>query len=256
MPDIGSPLPEVPAAIAPVPSGPALIAPWWHTAIVVALILANSFTGSSKVGAVQGSGSRILLYSGTFIIQSILILIIWFGIRSRGVRIRDLVGGRWDSVEKFLIDVAIASGFWIVSITLLVGLRIAFGTVDLHNLNKTKDDTLRILGPLAPHTYLEAGLFVLLSVCAGLFEEIIFRGYLQRQFIALSKNAAIGIIMSAIIFGLAHAYQGPRLMAVIAVYGSMFGILAYFWKNLRPGMMAHTFQDVLSGISLFFLVRH
>jgi uncharacterized protein len=253
MPDAASTLP---AAAAPAPAGPSLIAPWWHTAIIVILILANSFTGSSKLGAVQTSGSRILLYSGTFIIQSILILIIWFGIRSRGVRIRDLIGGRWDTVEKFLIDVAVASGFWIISIALLAGLRIALGTVDLHNLAKTKDDTLRILGPLAPHTYLEAGLFVLLSVCAGLFEEIIFRGYLQRQFITLSKNAAVGIAISAIIFGLAHAYQGPRLMAVIAVYGSMFGILAHFWKNLRPGMMAHTFQDVLSGISLFFLVRH
>ena len=47
-----------------------------------------------------------------------------------------------------------------------------------------------MLGPIAPHTYLEAGIFVLLSVFAGLFEEIIFRGYLQRQFGALANNAS------------------------------------------------------------------
>ena len=64
-----------------------------------------------------------------------------------------------------------------------------------------------MLGPIAPHTYLEAGLFVLLSVFAGLFEEIIFRGYLQRQFGALSQNAFLGIVASAAIFGLAMAIR-------------------------------------------------
>jgi hypothetical protein len=242
-------------AVAPAPEKPGLIAPLWHTAIVVGLILINSFAGSSKLGAVHGSPARILLYGGTFVTQLVLILLVWFGIRLRGVRMRDLIGGRWDTVEKFLLDVAIAAGFWLVSVVLLLGLRIALGTLDLHNLEKTKNDTLRMLGPIAPHTYLEAGLFVLLSICAGLFEEIIFRGYLQRQFKALSNNAAMGIAISAIIFGLAHGYQGTRMMIVLAVFGSFFGILAHLIKSLRPGMMAHAFQDSLSGISLFFLVR-
>ncbi len=257
MPD--SPLPIISGPVSAVPAPPekpALVAPWWHTAIIVLLILGNSFAGSSKLGAVHGSSARIFLYASTFITELVLIVIVWFGIRSRGVRMRDLIGGRWNTVEKFLLDLGIAAGFWAVSISILAGLRIALGTVDIHNIQKTKDDTVRMLGPLAPHTYLEAGLFVLLSICAGLFEEIIFRGYLQRQFKAMSNSAVIGIIVSAIIFGLAHGYQGARMMVVIAVFGSLFGILVELIKNLRPGMIAHAFQDSLSGISLFFLVRH
>jgi CAAX protease family protein len=137
----------------------------------------------------------------------------------------------------------------------LFALRVAVGSIDLHNMKKTLDDTLKMLGPLAPHTYLEAGLFVLLSIFAGLFEEIIFRGYLQRQFVALAKNAFAGILISGMIFGLAHGYQGPRMMLVIGVYGTFFGMLAHFRKSLRPGMMAHAFQDSLAGITLFRLVR-
>ena len=233
-----------------------LIAPWWHTLIIIALILGNSFLGSTKIGAVQASGSRILLYGGTFITQLVLFVIIWFGIRSRGVRMRDLIGGRWEKVEDFLLDFGLAIGFILVAGIILLGLRIALGTVDLHNLEKVKNDTKQMLGPIAPRTYLEAGLFVLLSVCAGLFEEIIFRGYFQRQFHALSRSAAIGIIVSGIIFGLAHGYQGRRMMIVIAVFGMLFGILAYMRKSLRPGMMAHALQDSYSGILLFFLMRH
>lgn len=255
------PTPELPSTIsdplvAPAPPAkPALIAPLWHTLLIVALILANSFLGSSKLGAVHGSGARILLYSGTIITQLVLILLVWFGVRLRNVRMRDLIGGRWNTAEDFLLDVGLAAGFFVVSILLLAVLRVAVGALDLHNLEKQKDETLRMLGALAPHTYLEAGFFLLLSVCAGLFEEIIFRGYLQLQFKALGRNAIIGILASAAIFGLAHAYQGKRMMFVIGVYGMFFGILAHFRKSLRPGMMAHAFQDSLSGIVLFTLVR-
>jgi len=54
-----------------------------------------------------------------------LILLIWFGIRLRGVRMRDLIGGRWATVEAFLLDAALAFGFWIVALLLLFGLRVA-----------------------------------------------------------------------------------------------------------------------------------
>ena len=253
-PEISSRLPEPIIATEPVQEHPKPVAPVWHTILVVGLILANSFAGSSKLGAVHGSASRIFLYGGTFVTQLILILLVWFGIRLRKVRMRDLIGGRWPTVESFLLDVMLAAGFLVVSDLLLFGLRIAVGTINLHNMQKTVDDTMRMLGPLAPHTYLEAGLFVLLSVFAGLFEEIIFRGYLQSQFLGLSKNVAVGIIGSGIIFGLAHGYQGSRMMIVIAVYGMFFGILAHFRKSLRPGMMAHAMQDSLAGLTLFRLV--
>lgn len=255
------PTPEVPSAVseplvAPAsPAQPALIAPLWHTLLITALILGNSFLGSSKLGAVHGSSARILLYGGTIVTQLVLILLVWFGIRLRGVRMRDLIGGRWNKVEDFLLDVGLAVGFFVVAILLLAVLRVAVGVLDLHHLEKQKEDTIRMLGALAPHTYLEAGFFLLLSLCAGLFEEIIFRGYFQLQFKALARNAAIGIVASAVIFGLAHAYQGKRMMFVIGVYGMFFGILAHFRKSLRPGMMAHAFQDSLAGIVLFTLVR-
>jgi membrane protease YdiL (CAAX protease family) len=256
------PTPEIPSTlsdpiVAPsLPAKPALIAPLWHTLLIVALILANSFLGSSKLGAVHGTGARILLYGGTFVTQSIFILLIWFGIRLRGVHMRDRIGGRWPTVESFLLDVALAIGFLVVALVLLFGVRIALGTIDLHNLEKSKDDAVRLLSPLAPHTYLEAGLFVLLSVCAGLFEEIIFRGYLQRQLGALGQNAVIGIVASGAIFGLAHGYQGGRMMVAIGIFGVFFGIMAYLRKSLRPGMIAHAIQDSIAGITLFTVLKH
>jgi len=254
-PDTPLPIPVETAPQPATPQQPSLIAPIWHTVIIVALILCNSLLGSSKLGAVSSAGTRLLLYASTFITQLILIVIIWFGIRSRSVRLRDLIGGRWKTVEDFLLDVGIAILFWIIALLLLFGVRVALGTIDLHNLEKSRDDAVRMLAPLAPHSNLEAVFFVVLSVSAGLFEEIIFRGYLQRQFIALLHNAPAGIVVSGAIFGLAHGYQGGRMMIAIGVFGIFFGILAYVRKSLRPGMMAHALQDSIAGIAIFRLVR-
>jgi hypothetical protein len=36
-------------------------------------------------------------------------------------------------------------------------------------------------------------------------------------------------------------------MALIFVYGAMFGFLALWRKSLRPGMMVHAWHDAFSG---------
>lgn len=239
----------------PITAKHTLVAPVWHLLLILLIILGNSFLGSSKLSAVSSHASRLLLYGGTFITELVLVLIIWFGIRSRGVRIRDLIGGRWETVESFLLDFALAIGFLVVSLAVLFGLRVALGVIDLHNMEKSKDEAVRMLSGLAPRTYLEAGAFVLLSISAGLFEEIIFRGYLQRQFNAIFSNAVAGIVASGVVFGLGHGYQGGRGMVVIAVFGILFGIMAHLRKSLRPGMIAHALQDSAAGIALFRFVR-
>ena len=40
------------------------------------------------------------------------------------------------------------------------------------------------------------------------------------------------------------------MMGVIAVYGCLFGLLALWRKNLRPGIIAHILQDSLAGLVL------
>ena len=108
---------------------------------------------------------------------------------------------------------------------------------------------------LLPHGVAEIALWIALSVTAGICEEAIFRGYLQRQFMAFTGSAPAGIIISAAAFGAAHLYQGYRMGILIGLYGAMFGILAHWRGSVRPGMMAHAWQDSVSGI-LAGAIRH
>ena len=108
---------------------------------------------------------------------------------------------------------------------------------------------------ILPHGGAELTLWIALSVTAGICEETIFRGYLQRQFIALTKSAPAGILLSAAAFGVAHVYQGFRMVILIGVFGAMFGILAYWRGSVRPGMIVHAWQDSLGGV-VSALMRH
>src|SRR6266566_9319318 len=108
---------------------------------------------------------------------------------------------------------------------------------------------------MLPHRGIELAFWIALSVTAGICEETIFRGYLQRQFMALTKSAPAGILLSAATFGAAHTYQGFRMVILIGLYGAMFGILAYWRGSVRPGMIAHAWQDSLNGV-LASAIRH
>jgi membrane protease YdiL (CAAX protease family) len=65
---------------------------------------------------------------------------------------------------------------------------------------------------------------------------------------ALTKSAPAGILLSAATFGAAHAYQGFRMVILIGLYGATFGILTYWRKSLRPGMIAHAWNDSFKGV--------
>lgn len=239
-----------------VPPEKKLIAPVWHTILIVVIMLVNSYFTAKLLGAHKGpatgsSAERTWSYVFTIGFELFLFFLVWFGLWMKKFKMRDLIGGRWNSPEDFLIDVGIAVGFWFVSAAILVGLAYALGQVN----QAAVDDMKQRLGTLVPRSGIELSIFVSLSIVAGFVEEILFRGYLQRQIGAMAGNAWVGVIVSALIFGGGHGYEGTKNMIRIAVFGAMFGILALSRKSLRPGMMAHAFQDGLAGVALYFFSR-
>ena len=108
---------------------------------------------------------------------------------------------------------------------------------------------------LAPVTAVEMMLFLVLSISAGICEELVFRGYLQQQFARMGRRVWVGVALSALVFGGAHGYEGVAGILLIAVYGAMFGMLALLRRGLRTGMIAHAWHDSISGVALV-LLRH
>jgi membrane protease YdiL (CAAX protease family) len=82
-----------------------------------------------------------------------------------------------------------------------------------------------------------------------------FRGYLQRQFHALSGNTVIAVLAQGLVFGLFHSYQGWQNVATITVLGVLFGALAAWRGNLRANILVHAWADTWEGWLKFVVWR-
>jgi hypothetical protein len=100
---------------------------------------------------------------------------------------------------------------------------------------------------LLPQSPSEILMWVAVSITAGICEELAFRGFLQRQFHALSGNIIVAVLAQGLVFGLFHSYQGWINVVVISVLGILFGALAAWRGNLRANIVVHAWADVWGG---------
>lgn len=229
------------------------LAPALHTLVLVIVMMLASWRST---GIAASANMQNHSHSPEYILNAaaelFLTAFVWFGLRLRKTPFREVIGHRWEKLDDFMVDVAIAATFWIVSLLALAGVRYAMGMLSPASAQKQLDN----LQFLVPHGTIELVLFVLMSVVAGFCEEIIFRGYLQKQFAAWFGGLPAGVIVSALVFGAAHGYQGVKMMLVIAMYGALFGALAAVRGSIIPGIIAHAWQDSITGIVLSFLQKH
>ena len=97
----------------------------------------------------------------------------------------------------------------------------------------------------------------LVSFTAAFCEEHIFRGYLLTQGLALFARIgvaprlfvnAIAIVITSLIFGSLHLYEGVGGAVIIAALGCFYSVIALKFGNLRAVIAAHFLQDFVSGI--------
>jgi uncharacterized protein len=210
-----------------------------HTILVLAVM--GGWTIGHKIFVDQLSATanpnRVRYYVATIFYEWLLFVLVVAGVRSSGASVLIVLGEHWHSVRQVVRDIGIAAGFYIVGWMLLS----VFGWL-------LRTAALGRNVSMLPQRGIELTFWIALSVTAGICEETIFRGYLQRQFMALTKSAPAGILLSAATFGAVHAYQGFRMVILIALYGAMFGILAHWRGSVRPGMIAHAWNDSLNGV--------
>ena len=216
-----------------------LAAPLWHTLGLLMILLAISLA-LVQMRSRQHHYGNVTLYSSVIISEWALSFYIWIGGMIPGAaRLHDLVGGCWSNIKDVLHDIALAAVFWVAVTGVAVFVIFALGS------SQTKP-----IGFLDPRGVAEVTLWVAMSITAGFCEELVYRGYLQRQFLALTGNAVFAVLAQGVLFGVAHWYQGFKMVIVITLLGILFGMLAYWRKSLRPGMIAHALGDIVNLVAI------
>ncbi len=219
------------------------VAPWWHTWLLLLILLMITLFGmwsqhrKTPGPAIAGGHSEVVpLYVSLIFMEWALFLFVRFGFKKGGTSVPEVVGVKRSDWRSIVRDVAIAIPFWVVWE--------AAGRFTHFFLGP---DQAKKIDILLPQTVLEILLWVGVSVSAGICEEIVYRGYLQRQFLALTGSPILAVLAQGVIFGVGHAYQGAKQVVVITVLGVLFGLLAWWRKNLRPGIIAHAWSDIFGG---------
>ena len=91
---------------------------------------------------------------------------------------------------------------------------------------------------------------LMMSVLAGLGEDLLLRGIVQPLFIRITKNAHLGIWLAAALFSLMHfQFFGfiPRMLL-----GALFGYYYYWSRNLWIPIIAHILNNGVIVVYAFF----
>jgi hypothetical protein len=269
---------------APLPAPASLaVAPVWHTVALVVFVLGLAIRSAVRFSVDHGPANRLQSYAATAGMELVLVAWVLFGLRLRHVSLRSVLGPFSFRPLALIRDAGVALVFWFAALFVLGSLGLAWNGFE-HSLRHepqavqqskpsqtdsnqppavkplgqgaipiepSQQEALRALKVLAPDGAREMIAWALLCLLVGFCEELVFRGYLQRQCIALAQgNELAGIAMSAAVFGSAHAYQGGRNVVLLAVFGAMFGVLAWMRRSLRAGMMAHSWHDLCAGFAI------
>ena len=103
---------------------------------------------------------------------------------------------------------------------------------------------------LLPATEYERTVFVAVVLTAGLCEEFLYRRWLLNVIAAATGSLWIALVLSSIVFGVAHFYQGRSGMIGASVLGIVFGAVFVATGSLFPGQALHALMDLNNGLAL------
>jgi membrane protease YdiL (CAAX protease family) len=216
-----------------------------HTAVLCGILIAVAAVGFLSLGrsaAPGGAGgvSGAALYLPLLAAEWGLFLYVRMGLHRGGNSIRDLIGTRPLGVRTLLVDLLLGLLLFAAWLAVEYGFDRVFGSAVPAGVQ-----------PLLVRHAADIPLWILLALSAGFVEELVFRGYLQRQFGALLGSRWAGVIAQAAFFGVTHGYQGALPVLKITLFGLMFGAFALARRSLVPGMAAHAAVDVIGGLAVF-----
>jgi uncharacterized protein len=224
-----------------------LLASRRHTLIFFAICLAVTVSsalnanGGSAPGAAVGANQMLPLYLLLIGMEWLWVRFVYKGMQAHGRSLFEFIGSPWLAPRQLAGDLVCAA------------LALGFSYICFIGVDRLLGHGATVANPLLPAVPSgTAGMIVWigLSLSAGICEEIVFRGYLQRQLAALSGSTGLAILGQALVFGMAHGYEGVGAVIRIVVYGLAFGMLAHWRGNIRAGMVAHAAWDILAGLGL------
>ncbi len=100
---------------------------------------------------------------------------------------------------------------------------------------------------ILPQSTVELLPYLALAITAGLCEEFLYRGFAMAIFAQIGLQAWAVVVLSSVLFGLAHSYQGRGGIVMTLLIGLLLGTSRIAYGSLVPAIFWHSALDVVAG---------
>jgi membrane protease YdiL (CAAX protease family) len=107
----------------------------------------------------------------------------------------------------------------------------------------------RVVYLFMPANVSERVWWVVVSLLAGVSEEMTWRGVQPTLLAAALGSPLAGVLLSATAFGVAHMTQGWRTAAIVCVFALSFQMLVWLSGALYLAMAVHLAYDITAGMT-------
>ena len=163
----------------------------------------------------------------------------WFGLPEAGRSPAGRLGWRGSAAGLIGATVLLTAG----------GLTICFAFRALgHRYGWEETEVVRAILPVTPA---ERNLFTILSIAAGVCEEIVYRGFLPLFLMPwCGDRYLLAALPATAVFGILHAYQSAHGMVRTAAMGLILAAGVAWTGSLLPSILAHAALNLLIGLML------
>ena len=113
----------------------------------------------------------------------------------------------------------------------------------------------KIISDFMPQADEERALFNLVSVTAGITEEIIFRGYLIFVF-SLFVPISLAGFAALVVFTFLHLYQGVKQLPTVFAMGALLTLIFVLSGSIWPAIAVHILVDMVNNSMLWKARTH
>lgn len=188
-----------------------------------------------------GVKERLTLYATTIAYQWVLTMIVAWRALARGLSAKEL------GLSRVSLSEALLPG--IVGAVILCGLH----WLNLRRVGKMEGPAPELMKKIAsrvfPSSFIEFLPYIALALTAGVCEEFLYRGFAMAALQNVGLPTWSVVLLTALMFGLAHSYQGKSGIVGTSLLGLVFGVFRLLTGTLIPVAMWHATVDIVAGIA-------
>ena len=188
-----------------------------------------------------GTTAKLRLYGATMAWQWAALAVVAWRATVRGISPAQL-----GLAERFSGPIAAAT---LLGTIFLAGFQ-WFNLRRLGHMNGAVPDFMRKLAArILPAETVEFLPYAALAITAGVCEEFLYRGFVMAVLSALGLRTVFVVLLSSLLFGWAHAYQGRSGMVGTTLLGMLFAGARLVYNSLLPVVVWHAVVDLVAGLA-------